>query len=108
MPNVTFALSEETIRRLREAVKESYGLKKGSLSHFVEEAVNAMIDRLETQRAPELFRAYAGEEALAEASNLEDLARKLREKSIEPRSVIIVSSHGLPLVARAGFRARGL
>ena len=106
MPNITFALSEETIRRLKEAIRESYGFRKGALSSFVEEAVNANLDRLELQRSSEVFRALKEGKALAEASSLEDLARQLKALGVEPRSVIIVSSKGLPPVARAGFRAR--
>jgi len=104
--NLTVSLSEETVRRLRRTVKERYASQRGALSGIVEKAVLETLDRYETTKPRERFRALKGNKVLAEADNLDELALKLRKLDIDARSVRIVSSKYLPPVARAGFRGR--
>lgn len=108
MVNLTISLSEETVKRLRRAVKERYGGKKGALSNLIQEALRGHLDSLETVPSSQRFRALRDEKVVAEADSLEDIAAKLRGLGIDPREVRIVSSEDLSPVARAGFRARAV
>jgi hypothetical protein len=104
--NLTISLSEETVTKLRRTIRNRYGSRRGALSGLVEEAVLEALGRLETPAQRETFRALKDERLLAEADDLDHLASKLRKLNVDPRSVRILSSSYLPVVARAGFRAR--
>jgi len=108
MPNLTIVLSEETSRRLRRAVKEIHGSRKGALSNLIEEAVNIYLDKLEEPKSPHAFRALREGRVIAEAKDLAELASKLRDLGVEPRNVRIVSTSGLRPVIEAGFRAKAI
>jgi len=104
--NLTVSLSEETVRRLRQTVRDRYGSRRGALSGFVEEAIVEILGRFGPPRPKERFRALRGGRLVAEADDLDELAFSLRELKVDARSVRILSSSYLPAVARAGFRAR--
>ncbi|MDW8360451.1 MAG: hypothetical protein RMK31_07730 [Candidatus Caldarchaeum sp.] len=106
MVNVTFSLSEETVRRVKRFVRERLGSRRGAISGLVEEAVNEYLDRVESQASEQLFRAYLDGRVVAESDSLELLARRLREEGVDPRSVMIISSSVLRPVVRAGLRGR--
>jgi hypothetical protein len=99
-------MSAETLRKLRRAIKERYGSRRGSLSGLVEEAVLQALGRFETPTQTEKFRALKGDSVLAEADSLEQLASRLKDLKVDSRSVRIISSVHLAPVARAGFRSR--
>jgi hypothetical protein len=99
-------MSAETVAKLRRAIRERYGSRRGALSGLVEEAVLGALGRFETPAQMEKFHALKGDGVLAEADSLKQLASKLRELKVDPRSVRIVSSVHLAPVARAGFRSR--
>lgn len=40
MVNITISLPEQTVRRLRRTVRETYGGRKGALSGFIKEAID--------------------------------------------------------------------
>jgi hypothetical protein len=106
MPNFTIVLSENTARRLRKVVAERYGSKKGALSTLIEQGVKDVLDRLDTPRLLETFRAVRNGKTVAEGDSLESLARSLRQAKVDPRRVQIVSTRPLVPIARAGLRAR--
>ena len=54
------------------------------------------------------FKAMKGNRVIAEGENLNDLAAKLKEKKIDPRSMRMVSSEKLAPIVRAGLRGRKL
>jgi hypothetical protein len=99
-------MSAETVRKLRRAIKEQYGSRHGALSGLVEAAVLRALERIEAQTPVERFRGLKGEKVVAEADNLQQLASRLKELKVDPRSVRIISSVHLAPIARAGFRAR--
>jgi hypothetical protein len=104
--NLTISLSAETVRRLRQTIRDRYGLRRGALSGLVEEAILEALGRLESTSPKERFRALRDDRVLAEADDLDQLALKLRKMNVDARSVRILSSSYLPATARAGFRAR--
>ena len=106
MVNLTVSLPEDTIRRLRKAVKERYKSERGALSGIIDAALRDLLDRMDTTEPPTLFRAMQGDRVIAEAESLDALAGELRRQQVDPRSVRILSSRPLRPVARAGFRAR--
>lgn len=106
MVNVTVSLSEDVVKRLRRVVKQRYGSKREALSGFVEEALTELLNRLEHPQPSQTYRAYRGEEQVAEADSLEQLSSKLNKLGVDPRSVRIISSTGLRSVVRAELRAR--
>lgn len=106
MVNLTVSMSAETVRKLRRAIRERYGSRRGALSGLVEEAILQALGRFETPTPIERFRALKGDRVVAEADSLEQLASRLKDLKIDSRSVRIISSVHLAAVARAGFRAR--
>lgn len=107
MVNVTVSLPEDVVKRLRTTVKERYGGRKGALSGLVKEALEERMRSLEAAAQAPRFRALEGGREIAEGGSLEELASKLRELGVDPRSVRIVSTPPLKQVARAGLRGRG-
>jgi hypothetical protein len=104
--NLTVSMSAETVGKLRRAIRERYGSRRGALSGLVEEAVLQALARLETPTRTERFRALKGDSVVAEADSLKQLASRLKNLKLDPRSVRIISSVHLAPVARAGFRSR--
>ena len=102
MGTLTISISDEVEEKLRSFVNEKYGSSKGAMSKVIEEALKTYFSILE--RKKKSFRAYKGEELVAEAQDLEELAKILREKNVDPRSVKIVSSEPVKPVARMGWR----
>ncbi|MBI2648973.1 MAG: hypothetical protein HYW93_04890 [Thaumarchaeota archaeon] len=105
MVNITISLPEQTVRRLRRAVRVTYGGRKGALSGFIKEAIDEHFESLQSE-PPRTFRATDKERMIAEGSSLEELASRLGELGVDPRSVRIISSTKISPVAKAGFRAR--
>jgi hypothetical protein len=106
MVNLTVSMSSETLTKLRKAIKERYGSRRGALSGLVEEAVLEALGRFETPTQTQRFRALKGDTVVAEADSLKLLASRLKNLKLDPRSVGIISSVHLAPVARAGFRSR--
>jgi hypothetical protein len=104
--NLTVSMSAETVGKLRRAIRERYGSRRGALSGLVEEAVLQALARFETPTQTERFRALKGDSVVAEADSLKQLASRLKDLNVDPRSVRIISSVHLAPVARAGFRSR--
>lgn len=101
MGTLTISISDDVEKRLRDVVKEKHGSSKGAMSKVIEEALKIYFSILEKKK--KVFRAYRGEELVAEAHDLEELAKILREKNVDPRSVKIVSSEHIKPVARMGW-----
>ncbi|HKW05540.1 MAG TPA: ribbon-helix-helix domain-containing protein [Nitrososphaerales archaeon] len=108
MVNLTISLSEETNQKLRKAVKEQFGNRRGALSGLIEESLKQKLDSIEIPHTAQTFKAMKGDRIIAEAENLEALARKLKEANVDPRSVRILSTKRLPPIARIGPRRRVL
>lgn len=106
MVKLTVSLPEETLKKLRKAVKEKYGGKKGALSGLVQDAVLGHLEALQVAKPSQRFRAVRGDETVAEGKTIQDLAIRLREIHLDTRSVKIISLPSVSPVARAGFRAR--
>ncbi len=102
MGMLTISISDEVEEKLRSIVKGRYGSSKGAMSRVIEEALRVYFSMLEKRK--KVFRAYRGEELVAEAKDLEELAKILKEKNVDPRSVKIVSSEPIKPVARMGWR----
>jgi len=104
--NVTISLPEETVKKLRNAVRELYGGRRGALSGLVAEAIEDRIDALKAARPSPRFVALKDGLNVAEGRSLDELASKLRALNVDPRAVRIVSSQPPGQVARAGLRGR--
>lgn len=106
MVNLTISLSDETVRRLRKTVHDRYGGKKGALSGLIEESVRDRLEAFDTVKPSQTFKAMKDNRIVAQAENLDGLARRLAQNKIDPRSVIIISSRELSPVVRIGPRGR--
>jgi Arc/MetJ-type ribon-helix-helix transcriptional regulator len=106
MVNVTVSLPEDVVRRLRRTVKERYGGRKGALSGLVREALEERIGTLETANPAPKFKALQDGREVSEGASLDELASKLRDRGVDPRSVRIVSTPPIREVVRAGLRGR--
>lgn len=107
MVNLTISLSEETVQKLRKTVRERYGNRKGAISGMIEESLKQKLDSFELPQSSQTFKAVKSNRVVAEAENLDTLAKRLREINVDPRSVRILSSRKLAPIARTGPR-RGI
>ncbi|MDG6910200.1 MAG: hypothetical protein JRN08_07500 [Nitrososphaerota archaeon] len=105
MTNVTFALPERTVRRLRRRVAERGG-RKGAISELVDQALTVYLDGLDDLSRGEVFYAKRGETLVAEAASLEELVEALKARKVDWRTVLITSSAPLGPAGRLGFRVR--
>ncbi len=108
MVNLTISLSKETIQKLRNTVRERYGNKRGAISGLIEESLKEKLAPFEQPEPYQVFRALKNNHLVAEAENLDALAKKLKEADVDPRSVRITSSKKLAPIARTGPRRRAL
>lgn len=106
MVNLTISLSDETVRKLRRTVRDRYGNKKGAISGLIEESLRERLEMLDTPQPSQTFKASKNNQVVAEAENLENLANRLEELKVDPRTVRIVSSRKLAPTVRTGLRGR--
>jgi len=106
MTNLTISLSDETIKKLRRAVRDRYGDKKGALSGLIEESIREKLEAFESPSQSQVFKAMKDDRVIAEAENLDNLAAELEKARVDPRSVRIVSSKKLAPLVRTGPRGR--
>ncbi len=104
--NLTISLSDETVQRLRRAINDYYGNKKGAISGLIEQSLRDKLDDIELPSPAQTFRAVRNGHAIAEADNLSSLTQKLEQLKVDPRSVRITSSRKLSPVVRLGPRGR--
>ncbi len=102
MPTLTIVLPEALAERLRRTVRERYAGKKGAISGVIAEALESYLARASLAAPSEVYRAFRGRRLVAEASSLDELARHLHEKGVNPRDLRIISSKKVAPVARAG------
>ncbi len=103
MSTLTIVLSDDVEEELRRIVREMYGAEKGNISKFIENAIRNYIHSL--RKGEIVYRAYKGDELVAEAKSLEELVKLLKEKGIDVRGLRVIRSD-LKRVARAGYRLR--
>lgn len=106
MTNLTISLSDDTINRLRRAVKNRYGGRKGALSGLIEESIREKLEVFEAPPQSQVFRAMKDGRVVAQAENLDNLAAELEKARVDPRSVRILSSKKLAPMVRTGLRGR--
>lgn len=99
MGTITISLNDEVEKKLREHVRNG---GKGALSKVIEQALRLYFSKIEERKA--VFRAFKDNEQVAEAENLEELAKILRAKGIDPREVTILSSKPVKPVVMRGWR----
>jgi hypothetical protein len=104
--NVTFSLPEATVKKLREAARRAGGRRKGAISEIVDSAVKQHLQEVDSRVKHEEFRAMRGDQVLARAGSLRELASVLERRKINPREVLIVSSSPLEPSVRTGPRRR--
>jgi Arc/MetJ-type ribon-helix-helix transcriptional regulator len=105
LTNVTFALPDKTVRRLRKRV-DQLGGRKGLVSEVVDDALTAFLDSAEESARGVVYTASKDGSVIATAGSLKDMAEALREKEVDPRSVTILSSEPIEPVVRLGLRFR--
>ena len=106
MTNVTFALPDKTVRRLRKLVKESGG-KKGAISQFVDQALTHYLDAADARDIPETWVAKGGDGVvLAESDSLESLAQMLKAKGVDWRKALITTRSPPEPLVHLGLRVR--
>ncbi len=108
MGNLTIVLDEEVERRLRMRAAQLYGTRKGALSASIQKAIEDWLKtpQLHQEAEARLFRAYKNRRVIAEAKSLRELAARLRQGGIDPRSVEIRSSEQVNETAHLGMRAK--
>jgi metal-responsive CopG/Arc/MetJ family transcriptional regulator len=102
--NITFSLPEETVKKLREVAKRVGGARRGAISELVDVAIKEHLEEVESRIKQEEFRATRGNEVVARAGSLRELAATLERRKVDPREVLIVSSSPLEPSVRTGLR----
>ena len=95
MGTLTVRISDEIEKSLRRRAAQLYGAKKGALSRAIEDAIRSWLSStpgtsVSTKEQGRIYRAFKGEKLIAEASTLEELANRLREKGESVRGLRIV------------------
>ena len=95
-------------KSLRVRAGQVHGVKKGSISASVEDAIRVWLREgtMEDHGDARLYVAVLGEKRVAEAPSLQELAYRLRLAGTDPRDVVIESLPGLPATRRMGLRTR--
>ncbi len=108
MGTITISLSNDIEKKLRNIVKRLHGSSKGGMSKVIEDALTNYFAILEKSMDEDktIFKALRGEDIVAEASTLEELASILKSKGIEPRGLRIVSTKPVKPVVHGGYRMR--
>lgn len=83
-----------------------YGDKKGALSKVIETAIKDMASRKQYIERQVIYRAYKNNKIIAEAPTLDELAKKLNQKRMDPREARIHASEGIKPKARIGYRLK--
>ena len=104
MTNVTFALPDRTVRRLRKRV-DRLGGRKGLISEIVDDALTAYLDSAEEPKGV-AYTATRDGETVAAAGSLKELAGALKDKGVDPRTVTVLSSEPVEPVVHLGMRVR--
>lgn len=102
------SIDDEVEKRLRRIAEMLYGSSRGGLSKVIENALESYFAALERSSGASRvsFKALKGGTVVAEADSLEELARVLRDRGIEPRGLRIVSSRPVKPVVHGGYRVR--
>ena len=106
MVNVTLSLPEDTVKKLRGAARERYGGKKGALSDIVRQALDEHLGSMQVETPLSRFEAFKGERKICEGGSLEELASKLGDLNVDPRTVRVISTTPLRPVVRLGLRGK--
>ncbi|HDD64066.1 MAG: hypothetical protein DRJ32_00985 [Thermoprotei archaeon] len=106
MGTLTIVISDELEKRLREYLRRTGRIKRGALSSFIENAIRVYLDYIEY--SDKRFYAEKDGEVVAKASSLRELANKLRNLNIDPRSVRIYSVEMLRSGRKIGLRGSRL
>ena len=94
---LTISISDKTEDALRRMAYKIYGVKKGSISRALEEAITLWINSKEkTIFSNKRFYAKKGKDIVAQATSLQELATKLNELHISPHDVLIFSDEKEP------------
>ncbi|MFW6128561.1 MAG: hypothetical protein ACOC6M_05205 [Halobacteriota archaeon] len=104
MGTLTIVLDDEVEKELRKAVSELYGSSKGSLSRIIEDALRNYLHSAKEEK--KCYRAYKEDKMVAEAESVDELAKILKEKGLDPRGLRITSCEEVKRVARTGYRLR--
>ncbi len=108
MGNLTIVLDEGVEKRLRMRAAQLYGSRKGALSTSIQRAIEEWLKtpRTSSEVNTRTFRAYRNRKIISEAATLRELAAKLRESNIDPRTVEIRSSEAVKDTIHIGMRTR--
>lgn len=92
MGTLTVRISDEVERSLRKRAAQLYGARKGALSRAIEDAIRTWISTTSTEgrEVEVVYRTFKGDELIAEASSLEDLAKKLKRRGESVRGLRIL------------------
>ncbi|MEM2275854.1 MAG: hypothetical protein QXN75_04510 [Thermoproteota archaeon] len=108
MGTITISLSDEIEKKLRDIAKHLYGSSRGGMSKVIENALTSYFAILNkaTEGDKTVFKAFKGNNVVAEANTLGELAAILKSKGIEPRGIRIISTKPVKPVIRGGYRMK--
>lgn len=92
------------MKNLREAARRAGGSRKGAISELVNTAIQEHLKEVGSKARHEEFRAVRGDEVLARAGSLRELASALKRRRVDPRKVLILSTSPLEPSVRTGLR----
>jgi hypothetical protein len=87
---ITLKIDDALEHQLRRRAGELHGATKGAISKSVEEAIASWLASTPAKRPAErTLTAFLDGSKVAESTDLSRLAKELREKGVDPRSVEI-------------------
>jgi len=104
---ITLKIDDALEGQLRRRAGELHGASKGSISKSVEEAISIWLAQRPAHKVEEgSFVAFLDGNKVAESKDLSTLAKQLREKGTNPRTVEIRTVPDSPRHVRLGLRTR--
>lgn len=85
---ITIKISDHVEKLLREAAFKKYGGKRGAISRIIEEALLNWLAR--EKSSVRIYRVLLNNEIILETSDLDEVAKFLKENNLSPRDVRII------------------
>jgi len=102
---ITLKLDDTIEKRLRQRAAHLYGLRRGSLSRAVEDALTSWLSSgPSVEEAQVRYFAFLRGKSVLEAPSLRELARGLKKAEIDPRDIEIRATPRAPSVEKLGLR----
>jgi hypothetical protein len=103
---ITLKIDDELEEGLRRRAGKVHGAAKGAISRSVEEALKLWLSQAKSAAVSRAYVGFWDGKRIAEALDLETLAKELRARGVDPRRAEIRTEPPEPEVTKMGLRTR--